>query len=216
MSITRIASQDCNASGAGGVGTVTLSFPVATTPGNLLVVWGNATNPNSNAVTAPGWIVIQAAINTTNSTIFIAYKISTGDTSVTFTQGVSGNHQTIGSEFNSGSPNIETQNTSTSGATTVIIEATGTITTANAGDLIAVCASQQATNGGAAAWTTATTIKANAENKLIAGAYIPGTTLTSFTDTATWTTLRQSSTIVVAFKPITLQKFYYSKLVGAL
>jgi hypothetical protein len=57
------------------------------------------------------------------------------------------------------------------------------------------------TSGGSNTWNTATVLLANDETEVITGQYIPGTSLSGFTDAANWTTNRAATTITVAFEP---------------
>lgn len=202
MSFSRLTAQDCN--GSGSI-PYTKSFPSATTSGNLLIAAVQCNCVPAN-ISMSGWTLLLAEkCGTQTACAALFYKISSGDTSLTISSSTGTTCQVQAYEY-SGNPNpiiIETyngtQNSSANSANT------GNITTSQSGDLIFVVAAQNTTNGGSTSWTTATNLQANTQTSLMSGQYLPGTTLTGFSDTAHWSTNRASGVVIGAFSlvPIT-------------
>lgn len=98
-------------------------------------------------------------------------------------------------------PAVDAQNKNSS-AVSVTTLGTGAISTVFADDLVFVCCwVGGGSNGGGTSWATATNLQAGVVNRLMSGQYLPAAELTNFADTASWTTARSASLIIVAFQP---------------
>lgn len=199
MAIARLTGQDCNNTSA--TIAVTATFPSPTTAGNLLIAAVESTT-GTGSTTMTGWTLAkEQASTTTVRCVSVFYKISTGDLTAVANNASATIMQIHAYEY-SGAANpavLETSN-GNSGAASSTAQVTGTITTTQIGDLIFVVAQQTQTNGGGTSWATATLLQGNTTNMLVVGQYLPGTTLTGFQDTASWTTSRRSSAVIVAFQ----------------
>ena len=199
MAFSRIGANDSHNTGSGGTVT-TLFASGSTTAGNTLIaaVWG-AASPTT-AITMAGWtLALQEGLNSTSSTCAVFYKESVGDISATAIQAAGSTMQLALFEFSGGVaiPFVEVVAGKTSGSASSI--STTAISTIGHNDLIFKVAAQNNTNGGSAAWGGGSTLIANLLSQLIIGQYLPGTALTNYTDTATWTTGRTCACIIVAF-----------------
>lgn len=205
MTIARVAGQD--ASGIGASGSVSVSFPGATTAGHLLLcaVWGLGTGPGTNG-TPSGWTVakdVGFGSGGTAGDLTLFYKQATGsETSVTSTASGGGAMQMELAEFSGVANPIAldgTAATGTSGASSIATTAAfkPSITLSQATSLIVQILGPSNTITGIA-WAAATGITTT-NTKMMLSQWLPGSTGT-FSDTATWTTARTASALIVAFK----------------
>jgi hypothetical protein len=201
-SISRITSQD--ATGNAGSTSVTVAYPGATTPGNLLIA-AFLTNSNvlNNSIT--GWTkLIEGTATGVNGDISIHYKIATGsETNITGTNTNGGISVLDIFEYTgNGNPILldgtaAAQNT----ASSVTIYTTPLITTSYTNDL--VFSLMSAGGLSAPSWATNTLIGTNINGfnrNFFCGEYLSTTTLTNFTDTANWTGSNSAGSLVAAFQ----------------
>lgn len=203
MPYARVSAHDAH--NASATTSVVATPSGATTAGNLLVavVMALGTTSTVGTIAMSGWTLgLRVTSFSTTSDCALFWKISTGDSSATATATAATLMQIQMFEYtgNGPSPQIDAS-TSPNGIAGVTSRTTGTITTTVAGDLVVVWCAQNGTNGGTTSWTTATLLQADLTNELIVGQYLPGALLTTFGDTAHWTTSRQVCTGIVAFKP---------------
>lgn len=203
MAISRISSQDNNNNIA--TSSITATYPAATKVGNLLIlsVYGSG----STVPTIAGFSGVTASPGAGTSVMGVFWAISTGQTTVTASATGSGTMQIDGYEYqNLGNPvAIDVSNSNTGATATSLV--TASVTTNYVADLVFSCCSQTAGNGGTTSWVTSTMLQLAGNNRLIDGQYIPGTKLTSFTDTASWATTRPSGSVVLAFFPVRVNTY---------
>lgn len=210
MTIARVAAQDNNNV---GTGFVTLTFPTNPTVGNLLIVAIQSLNPPGSQVTPTGWtLVIDGGFGaggvTDSTSIFAKISAGAGDNATSFTSTGGGQVQGHMYEYSGAASTVTTEGAaaSTGASGSVTSKATPAITTTDAGDLIFEVCAQALTNGGSATFATGTTLQANSQNRIICAERIPGSTVSGYTDTASWTTGRQAGSLIAAFKPAAVVK----------
>jgi hypothetical protein len=95
---------------------------------------------------------------------------------------------------------VETSNAATSGNTSVASQATGTISTSHAGDVVIVGG---ASNAGMSSPVFATaTLFTSLQGRCVAGFYLPGTTLSGFQDTLSGISNKVACGIVAFQAPV--------------
>lgn len=201
MAITIVNSKQ-------GTGT-SLTITSATT-GNILVAFISQTVSVVAPPTLTGWTV-----NGTNCTFgatsqdggYVAIKTAAGgETSIAPTAGTGGTITGIAyyelsgatTTFDSGSSFPVATNTTATMATL----ASTAFSTTNTGSIILCCVLTDAASGTVTAWTsTVLTNIATTTTAAIGGSLIPGTTETSITPTANWTTNRHAGMVAIALTP---------------
>ncbi len=192
MAISRISAQDNSGTGA----NPTATYPSATITNDLLII--GVKGPSAYA-TATGFTAIQETIDAGGGYLTLLYGLSSGQTTVAITSAGAGT-QYAAYEYsgNATTSYLETSNASTNGTTSATTIVTGSITTANSGDLIFNVVGSSSTTLTISSFTHATVLP-DAGTQVGCGQYSPGTTLSSFTDTAN-TTNKITSSITAAFK----------------
>lgn len=164
---------------------------------------------NSASTTLSGWTNISSVqIGNSGFFIYLFGKNSLGNESAISPSGGTIENMAICEYVGSAYPYILDGTPSTSLNTSgVTSQVTGTITTTNPSSLI-VTAVGFASIGAESAYslTTGTVITGMSVTGSVVGSfsgqYIPGTTKTSFSDTAHWTGGAQVGTIIAAFRPV--------------
>lgn len=207
MGFVRRASQDTITNNIGAFDCV---YPAAPIAGNLLiaVMTNGRLGTGNNRITSEVWdTVLDQAMNTNARSMTMFSRIADGtESAIHFDPGNPNAHCSADIFEYSGNANPTVIDAAavgtTSGGAGATSLATGAITTSLAGDLI-FSAAGNFDDGGSAAWVTSTVIGNNelaSRPQIFCGQYIPGTTVTGFSDTASWTASLPVSTIIVAFK----------------
>lgn len=97
-----------------------------------------------------------------------------------------------------------TASSATSSTSSVTSVGTGSITTTLRGSLTIVVNGTAGANGGLVGSGFGTASLVQSTTKLVTSSYLPGTTLSGFSDTCTWTTARQAGGLIISFKPLTV------------
>lgn len=207
MAISRLTGQDAQSHLSSGGSSVSVSYPGATTAGNLLlaVIVGNA---NSAAITISGWSTLcSGAQNATSNTMAVLYKLATGsETSIAASFSVSFASQALIDIFEyTGNANPivldGTASTANNSGSNVTTYATPSITTTNASDLIFSVIITLSVSG--LSWATSSVLGTNTGSggfEVNCGQYIASGAQSGFFDTATWTTSHYAGTMIGAFK----------------
>lgn len=202
MTIANVANS-AHANGAGG--TVTATYPGATTAGHLLVAIGSCTTGHGSSLALPaGWstAVVQDLSTTAAGGVGIFYKVADGtETAITMTGASTCTLELY--EFSGTAATSVVDGTpagNNSAAATVATLATPSTTLTKAGSVVVVAVGTAANNGGTAVFGSATTLQQDAEIRVIAAFALPGAT-GAVTKTATWTTARAAGSVIAAFAP---------------
>lgn len=205
MAISRVTSQDNHGSVTTG-NTVTVAWPATPTAGDLLVAFIRGIGATGfNTLSATGFTQL-AILTPTNAPIGIFYKLAIGNevNVVATTSNNSTGGQVAISEFTGNANPIVTDGTAggTQGALNATSVATPAITTTDPNDLILTFAYQSRGTTAGDAWVTASKFnESNPSGTMFLGQYFPGTTLSGFSDTASWTgTAGSSFAFISAFK----------------
>lgn len=189
MAISRISSQD--KSGNTLAGTTTITYPVATTTGNLLIVaYVSSIAQGSAGISSSGWTLLKEPWRT-SFTLLVGWKISTGDTSVVILTD-SGAGRYVAYEYTGNSATQPDGNASipsgnTNGTSSVTNWTTPSISTNSANDLILHAVAGDGTLS-AFSWTNATNLSGGSNTyQLNIGEYIVSATQSAFTDKLSWT-----------------------------
>jgi hypothetical protein len=199
MAINRLTGQD--AKGASTTTSVVVSYPGATTSGNLLLATAYANTANAPAIS--GWTAFTTGINSNTANMGVFYKIANGtETSITAT-GTSATVMKLHLYEYSGVANPIsldvglTANGTTTGGTSW---ATPSITTTLAADLIFGVVGL---NGNSTSPTFSGLNSRQSDAIMIDGDLIPGIIETGFTGTASWSGTLKASAIIGAFMAAT-------------
>jgi hypothetical protein len=197
-----------------GASTSTLTITSATAS-NLLVALVAQTGSAStitgsdNISGSTGWTVnaTPAVWSSSANSLWLAYKTAAGsETSLNPTAGSGGTIVGISYLELHGAAipgSLDGTPVATSNSTNTATQTSGAVTTTNAGDIIFGAMAMSPSDGGSNAWTGTgpmTLVSANA-TLTDGGYYIPGSTLSSATFTANWTTARAHGMLVAAIKP---------------
>jgi hypothetical protein len=204
VAITRVSAHDAN--GTAATASLTVNYPAATTSGNLLIASAYSAIASTNTLAISGWTGFQYGVAGSTNVMALFYKISTGDSSATLTNGGTGVRQCLNLYEYSGANNPVILDVSPvgngNGASNVSSPFTlSSITTPQATDLIfgTVGMSSNATAG---SWNSGLNLRQqNSTLRLFDGDLIPGTTETGFAPVAAWTGgATKISGIIAAFQ----------------
>lgn len=196
MAISRLTGQDNK--GASTTASVAVSYPGATTSGNLLIA--TAYNNNSSTPAISGWTGTTTGINSNTAHMGVFYKIADGtETSITATATSATIMRLHLYEYtgNANPASLDvalTANGTTTGGTSW---ATSSITTTDAADLIFATVGL---NGDSTSPSWSGINIRQSDSRLIDGDLIPGITETGFAPTASWSGTLKPSAIIGAFK----------------
>lgn len=199
MTITRVTAHD-------GVGGASAAFGGTPTSGNLLLA---TVIDVTTAVTISGWTQIVATpADGLGDLLMLFAKTSAGNEGTVTPANGAATLQTTVCEY-SGNKNPYAQDGTAGGvatASTGTSKASAQITTTDAGSLIFLAA----LNPGATtnpAWSGGPTLvtalnNTNAGYHGVVGEYVPGTTVSAFSSTYSWTTAQFSCVLIAGFKPV--------------
>ena len=210
MAISRISAQDTQANNL-AVGSNTVSYPSATTSGDLLIAIWTSDGP-SDSVVSSGW-TLKSIISSTPY-VYYAWKISGGDTGIEITVTGTGGiayaldlFEYTGNNATQPDPNGSIPSSDTNSHASVSTYTTASISTNNANDLILSAMSLRVnggTNPSSLSWSHSTLIGVNQTSdiyNLVCGEHIVSSTQSGFTDTLSWTTAVPGATsMVLAFQ----------------
>lgn len=202
MTITRNPAQDQSTTATAA--TVSVAYPGTPIAGDLLVAIV-FTNAGPGTTTMTGWTMDnECQLSSGSDACSIWHRLATGTEGTISASSTgatvmslmlfeaSGNANPIVVES---SATVNNQASATTGTT-------GPITTSQAGDALFEAIAMVANNGGSGSppWASGTNLLNNAVIRVMAAIYIPGTTLSGFSDTAKWTTTRAWGSVIVAYE----------------
>lgn len=204
MSMKRLTRQDAYG-GNVNAGSTSVSYPNATTVGNLLIaiVAGfGATTPNlSNS----GWSTTITGGNGTNVSGGMFSKIADGtETSITGNATTANGTGLLLMEYAINSDTISTDGTAgtnNNGSSSVTTRATQPITTSNGNDLI-LSVVIGGTAGSGYTWDSSFVfggVSGTVTWHIVCGELVAGAPLTSFSNTCNWTGATQACSLIAAF-----------------